>query len=83
VAAAHVIGFPAALLVAIRVMVAALSGLRRLLRGAASFARVTTPIDRVPALRPQPPRLDDGASLRPVQYVEPRETFDRRGSTGR
>jgi hypothetical protein len=51
-AATHVIGLPAALLVTIRIMVAVLSALRRLLRNALPAARATAPLHRVPASRP-------------------------------
>jgi hypothetical protein len=51
-AAAHVVGLPAALLVAIRVMLAVLSALRRLLRNAVPAARAAAPLHRVTAPRP-------------------------------
>jgi hypothetical protein len=79
-AATHVIGLPAALLVTIRSAVAALAALRWLLRAAAMKLRASGSAGGETA--PQAPR-PARARARPAACAGQRKTFGLRGSRGR
>ncbi len=79
VAAVHVVGLPAALLVTIRVMVAVLAALRRLLRSARPAPPAAAPVESGAAPQPQ---SRAGAHVRLARYVRPRETFGLRSREG-
>ena len=79
IVATHAIGLPAALLVTIRVSVAVLAALRRL-PAAGMGLLAGRPAHGAPQAPTPPPAA---VRVRPLPYVQPRETFGLRGSCRR